>query len=117
MLNGDSLAVHMAPVPGDVTSLHFTSPKVRPMALTSQNSPTAGALERTPARDPFGRRARAYCGPAHGRSWIVDTEIELQSVVWLEGGAGSAAYQVTFDPMTSRPARDRLGNFVYMPVR
>jgi hypothetical protein len=65
----------------------------------------------------FGRGARAYCGPAHGQCWTVDADIDLQLVVWLEGGEGSAAYQVTFDPLTRRPARDRLGNVVYMPVR
>jgi hypothetical protein len=87
------------------------------MVMTSQDSRSVDVLEKAPVRQLFDRRARAYCGPAHGQSWIVDTDIELQSVVWLEGGAGSAAYQVTFDPETRRPARDRQGNFVYMPLR
>lgn len=69
-----------------------------------------------PVADAFTSRARAYCGPAHGQCWTVDAEVELQPVVWL-GGAESAPYHVTLDPATRRPARDRLGNVVYMPVR
>jgi len=87
------------------------------MALTSENAHSSHALETVLVRDPFGRRARAYCGPAHGQCWTVDADIELHPVVWLEGGEGSAAYQVTVDPVSRRPARDRLGNVVYMPVR
>jgi hypothetical protein len=86
------------------------------MVMTSHDSQSVDVLEKAPVRDP-GRTARAYCGPAHGQSWTVDTDIELQSVVWLEGGEGSGAYHVTFDPVTRRPARDRHGNFVYMPLR
>ena len=79
-----------------------------------QDSPYHGGVAVT---DRFASRARAYCGPAHGQCWSVDADIELLSVVWLEDAAGSAAYQVTLDPSTRRPARDRQGNVVYMPVR
>jgi hypothetical protein len=114
MSNGDSLAAQHGPGP---RRYRFTSPKVRQMVMTSQNPQSVDALENVPVRDPFGRRARAYCGPAHGQCWVLDADIELLSVVWLEDGTGSAAYQVTFDPVTRRPARDRHGNFVYMPLR
>jgi hypothetical protein len=87
------------------------------MATMPQDARHFDALGQVPVTDPFRSTARAYCGPAHGQCWTVETDIELQPVVWLRGGAQSAAYQVTFDPVTGRPARDRLGNAVYMPVR
>ena len=87
------------------------------MAVTNHVSGDVDMLGDVLRTDLFMRTARAYCGPAHGQCWIVDTDIEVQSVVWLEGAAESAAYRVTFDPATRRPARDRLGNVVYMPVR
>jgi hypothetical protein len=88
------------------------------MAGTLHRSPLVDILGDAPAADPARRTARAYCGPAHGRSWTVDTEVDAQSIVWLRSGrAASVPYRVTLDPTTLRPARDRLGNLVYMPVR
>ena len=88
------------------------------MATTSHDSRYVDALETAPVTDPFAGTARAYCGPAHGRCWAVDSDIEVQAVVWLRaGGAESVAYRVALDPVSRRPARDRLGNVVYMPVR
>jgi hypothetical protein len=63
------------------------------------------------------RTARAYCGPAHGQHWIIDSDIEFPAVVWLEGLTEAAAYRLARNPATRRPARDRLGNVVYMPKR
>jgi hypothetical protein len=85
------------------------------MATTPHDPRDFDALGDRPVKAPLRGTARAYCGPAHGRCWTVDTGIEPQSVVWLGGGADSVAYRVTFDPVTRRPARDRLGNLVYMP--
>jgi hypothetical protein len=87
------------------------------MAITSQDSRYFDALGEVAVADPFRSTARAYCGPAHGHCWTVDTDVELQPVVWLRSGTQPAAYRVTLDPVTRRPARDRLGNAVYMPVR
>jgi hypothetical protein len=87
------------------------------MAMTPHQSRYSDGIGTLPVTDAYTRTARAYCGPAHGQCWTVDTHIELESVVWLGGGGKSAAYHVTFDPVTRRPARDRLGNVVYMPVR
>jgi hypothetical protein len=76
-----------------------------------------GALGAPPVTDQFAGRARAYCGPAHGRCWTFDADVKLQPVLWLADGTGSAPYRVALDPATRRPARDRLGNVMYLPVR
>ena len=87
------------------------------MATTPQDSRYFDAPGKVAVTDPFRSTARAYCGPAHGQCWTVDADVELQPVVWLRSGTRPAAYRVTFDPVTRKPARDRLGNAVYMPVR
>jgi hypothetical protein len=61
--------------------------------------------------------ARAYCGQAHGRVWLVDPSVGPEAIVWLPNGVGLSPYRVVLQPKTSRPARDHLGNYVYLPAR
>ena len=65
--------------------------------------------------------ARAYGGPAHGRWWAVPSAAAPPDTVVLEDDAapGDAAtpYVLVHHPRSHRPARDHLGNYLYMPVR
>lgn len=62
-----------------------------------------------------GREARAYSGPAHGQQWPV-TDPEPPAWVELPTGAASALYRLVRHPRSHRPARDQLGNYVYVPM-
>jgi len=66
---------------------------------------------------PPARRARAYCGPAHGRSWPLVSQGPPPRLVDVELGDEVVRYRLVHHPRTRRPVRDHLGTFVYMPVR
>lgn len=70
-----------------------------------------------PSRPPGSGRAcaRAYCGPAHGREWSVDTVRLLDQVELICNGT-PVAYRLVRHRHTGRPGRDRLGNHLYMPA-
>lgn len=78
---------------------------------------TAGDLRLHELLTLVHRSARAYCGPAHGTSWAVDMAAPPPRTVDLGVGAERTSYQLVQDPQTRRPARDQLGNYLYMPVR
>ena len=67
--------------------------------------------------------ARAYGGPAHGRRWTVPNAAAPPDTVVLENEAASGGegmitpYVLVHHPRSHRPARDHLGNYLYMPVR
>lgn len=61
--------------------------------------------------------ARAYCGPAHGRTWLRAGPEAWPACVVLGSPAGPQEYRLVHDPRSHRPARDHLGNTLYMPVR
>lgn len=63
------------------------------------------------------RHARAYCGPAHGRSWSVQTDGTPAALVDLDVDGEAVAYRLVHHPRTRRPIRDDHGSFLYMPVR
>lgn len=79
---------------------------------------TARRAHVEPAGAPAGRTwcARAYCGPAHGRRWELRAAAAPPSVVELTGGGQRVRYRLVHHPRTRQPARDHLGNFLYMPV-
>jgi hypothetical protein len=58
--------------------------------------------------------ARAYGGQAHGSEWRVDVEPPV--VVWLPSPVGLETYRVALNPKTGTPARDYIGNFLYIPA-
>jgi hypothetical protein len=63
-------------------------------------------------------RARAYCGLAHGQQWSLDPGDRLDAVVWLPAyDEHSIAYCLVREHNSGRPARDYLGNLLYMPTR
>ena len=68
-----------------------------------------------PGTRPVSGQARAYCGPAHGQQWPV---IGREPPVWVElpCGASSALYRLVRQPRSRRPARDELGNLLYVPM-
>lgn len=56
---------------------------------------------------------RAYGGPAHGQSWPVDDDNPPEA---LEIAPDSLTYRLIHHPRTHLPAKDHLGNYLYMPV-
>jgi hypothetical protein len=66
-----------------------------------------------PGGRPVRDQGRAYCGPAHGQQWPV---IGREPPAWVElpCGDSSALYRLVRQPRTGRPARDQLGNFLYV---
>ncbi len=68
-----------------------------------------------PGTRPDSGRGRAYCGPAHGQQWPV---IGREPPPWVElpCGASSVLYRLVRQPRTGRPARDQLGNYLYVPM-
>jgi hypothetical protein len=57
--------------------------------------------------------ARAYGGPAHGHRWAVPAADPPDRVVL----GAATCYRLVHGPRTHLPARDHLGNYLYMPVR
>lgn len=69
------------------------------------------------AEPPTGvgdRWARAYCGPAHGRSWPVEQAGAPAPTATLAADGQQMRYRLVLHPQTRRPARDHLGNYLYM---
>ena len=67
------------------------------------------------------RVARAYCGPAHGRTWPVVTDGPPPALVdvrlGVELSAQTVQYRLVHHPRTRRPVRDHAGSYLYMPIR
>lgn len=63
------------------------------------------------------RLARAYCGPAHGRTWALGPDEAPPALVDVDLGPGTAVYRLVRHPRTRRPVRDHLGSYLYMPVQ
>lgn len=68
-----------------------------------------------PGNRPVSAQGRAYCGPAHGAQWPV-TDGRPPAWVELPCGTSSALYRLVRHPRTGRPARDILGNLLYVPM-
>jgi hypothetical protein len=62
-------------------------------------------------------RAKAYCGPAHGRGWTIIGGDAIPERVVLDAVGGVYCYQLVHDPRLGRVARDDHGDYLYMPVR
>ena len=61
-------------------------------------------------------RARAYCGPAHGHTWLLESGSPWPRRITLVSQDGPHGYRLIHDLRAHRPARDHLGNTLYMPV-
>jgi hypothetical protein len=61
-------------------------------------------------------QARAYCGPAHGRSWTLTRPSTPPETVELMVGGQQFHYRLAYNPLTRRPAKDHLGNYLYIAV-
>ena len=61
-------------------------------------------------------RARAYCGPAHGHTWLLESGSSWPPRIMLVSQDGPHEYRLIHDLRAHRPARDHLGNTLYMPV-
>lgn len=71
-----------------------------------------------PRLDPIaGHCGRAYCGPAHGHCWDLDPYRPPPWTVDLPGTDQPAVYRLVHAPGSQRPARDHLGNYLYVPMQ
>lgn len=75
--------------------------------------------ERYTAAVPIdGCGARAYCGPAHGRSWRVHPDRPPPWTVDLPvDGQPIAVYRLVLRPRSRHPMRNQLGEFLYVPMQ
>lgn len=80
-----------------------------------RSDPGAVTHLRTGRRRGGGADARAYCGPAHGQQWTVDPGLPPARVE-LPVGASSCHYRLVRQRRSGRPARDELGNLLYVPM-
>lgn len=83
--------------------------------MTPVSAPAPTSI--TPTSIDVTHHARAYCGPAHGQSWVIGCDTPLADQVTLGNDGDASSYQLVRDAQTGRPARDRHGNFLYMPER
>ena len=60
--------------------------------------------------------AKAYCGPAHGYTWRRETASSWPPRIVLTSRSGPYEYRLVHDLRAHRPARDHLGNTLYMPA-
>jgi hypothetical protein len=58
-------------------------------------------------------RARADCGPAHGRSWTLNRDTTPPETVELTVCGQQFHYRLVHSPQTRRPARDHLSNYLW----
>lgn len=76
-----------------------------------------GGRPPTPATARSGAQAaRAYSGAAHRLCWFLPSEEEAPLAVDLGTDGPTQRYRLVHHPRTRRPARDHLGNLVYMPI-
>jgi len=84
--------------------------------MTLQATSWASTTSAAPALPQHGG-ARAYCGPAHGLSWGIAGDGPPPAVVELDTGARLVRYRLVRQPRNRQPARDHLGNYLYVPVQ
>ncbi len=61
-------------------------------------------------------RAKAYCGPAHGQSWGLDSARPVPDRVHLDAAGQVHCYELVRDLRLRRAARDHHGNYLYLPA-
>ena len=60
--------------------------------------------------------ARAYCGPAHGHTWLLESGSSWPPRTMLVSQDRPREYRLIHDLRAHRPARDHLGHTLYMLV-
>ena len=83
--------------------------------MSTREAEPSSNVHHLPDRAAVGSDARAYCGAAHGAQWTVDP-VEPPPWVELPTGSSSSLYRLVRHPRTGRPARDYLGDLLYVPV-
>jgi len=59
--------------------------------------------------------AQAYSGEMHGHTWAVPAGTP-PAVAELASGTTTVRYRLVLHPRTGRPARNRRGDYVYVPL-
>ncbi|MEP6815339.1 MAG: hypothetical protein ABI873_07305 [Marmoricola sp.] len=85
----------------------------RPDPTAALGNPCSDQDRRRPQGEV--RRARAYCGPSHGVSWVVGGAGDPPDAVEVPDPCGDLEYRLVRQPRTRRPARDSQGNYLYLP--
>jgi len=80
------------------------------------NTPSTTSATPTPTLAVAVESAKAYCGAAHGQSWILDAAAPVPEWVELDAAGGVHPYRLVHDPRRAHPARDHEGNYLYMPA-
>jgi hypothetical protein len=80
--------------------------------MTTAHTMSPGAPTKAISVD--GGQARAYCGPAHGRSWTLTRDTTPPGTVELMVGGQQFHYRLVYNPRTRQPAKDHLGNYLYI---
>ncbi len=62
------------------------------------------------------RWARAYCGPAHGRTWALAAGEPVTEQVNVCAHGHTHSYRLVHDLRARRPARDDFGHWMYLPA-
>ena len=88
-------------------------PGVITMVMAQETGGTGGGSGQG-APTPVTAWAQAYTGALHGHRWPVHATPEVTVALLLDGIAQQ--YRLVRHPRTSRAARDRRGNYVYVPV-
>ena len=83
--------------------------------MSTREPEPPSSVHHLPARAAVGGDARAYGGAAHGAQWTVDP-VDPPAWVELPIGSSSCLYRLVRHPPTGRPARDHLGNLLYVPL-
>ena len=83
--------------------------------MTPPHPDPQGTVIDGPGRRPISDQGRAYCGSAHGQQWTV-TDRDPPDWVELPIGSSSVLYRLARQPRSGRPARDQLGNYLYVPM-
>jgi hypothetical protein len=78
------------------------------------DQPRRGETGREPSREVTAW-AQAYTGSLHGHRWPVGADAPAAAVTLVLDGVGHR-YRLVRQPGTTRAARDRSGNYVYVPV-
>ena len=62
------------------------------------------------------RPSRAYCGGAHGSSWVLAGEADPPVTVGVPSPDGQTSYRLVHSPRAGRPVKGSQGNYLYLPA-
>lgn len=88
----------------------------RPDEVARRHLPSPAPPAQAPAPALAAARARACGGEAHGLRWDLDPLRTPPWTVDLQVAGTAVIYRMVLHPRTRRPARDRLGQYWYVPM-